>query len=59
MKIRKLNRRFSGRYKVSNLWVNWRFGKYHLQIGWDYPFVALRYNPYWEVNKPTHFFERY
>jgi hypothetical protein len=29
---------------VSNLWINWRLGYWHLQIGPDRPWVAVRFN---------------
>jgi hypothetical protein len=44
---------------MSNLWINWRFGSWHLQIGPDRPFVTFTRNPYWLREKPPCFFERY
>lgn len=31
---------------MSNLWLNWRFGEYHLQIGPDRPWVRWSHNFY-------------
>ena len=31
---------------MSNLWINWRFGYWHLQIGPDRPFVRWSRNDY-------------
>ena len=42
---------------MSNLWINWRFGARHLQIGPDCPWVTFRVNPFWVENKPTKWFE--
>lgn len=42
---------------MSNLWINWRFGKRHLQIGPGTFSFAV--NHYWNENKPTKWFERY
>jgi hypothetical protein len=42
---------------MSNLWINWRFGARHLQIGLDRPFITFRINPYWVKHKPTKWFE--
>ncbi len=44
---------------MSNLWINWRFGVRHLQIGPDWPFVTFRVNPYWVQHKPARWFEVY
>lgn len=44
---------------MSNLWINWRFGSWHLQVGPDRPWVAMRRNSYWIDNKPARWFERY
>lgn len=44
---------------MSNLWINWRFGSYHLQIGPDKPWISLSQNPYHLVHKPKSFFEAY
>lgn len=44
---------------MSNLWINWRFGSWHLQIGPDDPFVNIVQNTYWLEHKPPCFFERY
>ena len=42
---------------MSNLWLNWRFGKRHLQIGkW---FIRLHYNSWWEDRDYGKWFERY
>ena len=42
---------------MSNLWINWRFGAWHLQICPDG--VAFKRNGYWINNKPKRWFERY
>jgi hypothetical protein len=42
---------------MSNLWINWRFGVRHLQIGPDRPWITFRANPYWIEHKPTRWFE--
>lgn len=44
---------------MSNLWINWRFGSYHLQIGPDKPWIKFEQNFYWVVNKPSKWFEIY
>ena len=44
---------------MSNLWINWRFGTRHLQIGRDFPYVSFSINPYWVENKPAKWFEVY
>lgn len=44
---------------MNNLWINWRFGTWHLQIGRDRPFVAFRQNGFWLTNKPAKWFEAY
>lgn len=31
---------------MSNLWINWRFLYWHLQIGPDRPRVAVKFNAY-------------
>jgi hypothetical protein len=42
---------------MSDLWINWRFGIRHLQIGpW---FIRIDVNPYHIANKPDKYFERY
>lgn len=34
---------------MSNLWINWRFWYWHLQIGPDRPYVAFKFNSFrWE-----------
>ena len=43
---------------MSNLWINWRFGSWHLQIGRDNG-LTFRQNRYWINNKPPRWFERY
>ncbi len=42
---------------MSNLWINWRFGVRHLQIGPDG--WSFRVNPYYLENPPTRWFEVY
>ena len=42
---------------MSNLWINWRFGARHLQIGPDG--VTFKINDFWLKNKPPCWFERY
>lgn len=42
---------------MSNLWLNIRFGKRHLQIGPDG--ITFRVNSYWMYTKPTKWFEIY
>lgn len=44
---------------MSNLWINWRFGIRHLQVGPDRPFVSFKVNPYYLQNPPTTWFERF
>ena len=44
---------------MSNLWINWRFGTRHLQIGRDFPYVSFSVNPYWVEHKPAKWFEVY
>lgn len=44
---------------MSNLWINWRFGKRHLQIGPDAPYISFKVNPYRLENPPDKFFEIY
>lgn len=44
---------------MSNLWINWRFGTRHLQIGPDYPWITVSINPYFIKNPPKVWFERY
>jgi hypothetical protein len=44
---------------MSNLWINWRFGAWHLQIGPDRPFIAIAFNPYHYKNPESPWFERY
>lgn len=44
---------------MSNLWINWRFGAWHLQIGPDRPMFRFVRNDYWLENKPSCWFERY
>lgn len=44
---------------MSNLWINWRFGTYHLQIGPDRPYVSFTKNPYHVENPPKTWFQRY
>ena len=42
---------------MSNLWINWRFGIRHLQIGPDRPFIRFCANPYYLLNPPDKWFE--
>ena len=42
---------------MSDLWINWRFGARHLQIGPRG--VSFRVNGYWLDHKPPTWFERY
>jgi len=42
---------------MSNDWINWRFGTYHLHIGPWYAYI--KQNAYHIVNKPETWFERY
>lgn len=45
---------------MSNNWVNWRFGVYHLHIGPDERFyIAIRKNQYHIDNPPSKWFEMY
>lgn len=44
---------------MSNLWINWRFGTRHLQIGPDRPFVTFHVNPYYVQNPPGTWFEMF
>jgi hypothetical protein len=44
---------------MSNLWINWRFGARHLQIGPDYPWITFGINEFHVINKPTKWFEKY
>lgn len=44
---------------MSNLYINWRFGARHLQIGRDRPWVTFSVNPFWVENKPAKWFEVY
>ena len=44
---------------MSNLWINWRFGAWHLQIGPDRPHFVFARNRYWLKHKPPCWFERY
>lgn len=44
---------------MSNLWINWRFGSWHLQVGPDMPFFSFARNNHWLFNKPPCWFERY
>ena len=44
---------------MSNLWINWRFGTRHLQIGSVFPYVSFNINPYWVEHKPAKWFEVY
>lgn len=44
---------------MCNLFINWRFGTRHLQIGPDYPYVSFRVNPYHVENPPEKWFEVY
>jgi hypothetical protein len=43
---------------MSNLWINWRFGVRHLQIGPDWPFVTFKVNYWHVVHRPAKWFER-
>jgi hypothetical protein len=43
---------------MSNLWINWRFGVRHLQIGPDWPFITFRVNYWHVVHRPAKWFER-
>ena len=48
---------------MSNAWLNWRFGSYHLQFLYDFPFIRFSYNHYHDVIRKTDetwkWFERY
>lgn len=44
---------------MSNLWINWRFGIRHLQIGPDAPYISFKVNQYHIENPPETRFERY
>jgi hypothetical protein len=45
---------------MSNNWINWRFGCWHLHIGPDERYwISFRKNQYWVDNKPERWFERY
>lgn len=44
---------------MSNLWINWRFGIRHLQIGPDAPYISFSVNPYYINSPPDKFFEIY
>jgi hypothetical protein len=45
---------------MSNDWINWRFGKYHLQIGLDQRYwISFRKNSYWDTTPYPKWFERY
>jgi hypothetical protein len=45
---------------MSNNWINWRFGCWHLHIGPDERFwIGFHKNQYWADNKPERWFERY
>jgi hypothetical protein len=48
----------SRREEMSNLFLNWRVGRYHLQIGRDRPWVRVSRNSYWDGRKPSPWFER-
>ena len=43
---------------MNNLWINWRFGVRHLQIGPDWPFITFRVNYWHVVHRPAKWFER-
>lgn len=43
---------------MSNLWINWRFGIRHLQIGRHAPYISFAVNPYYIENPPKTWFER-
>jgi hypothetical protein len=42
---------------MSDLWINWRFGVRHLQIGPDKPYITFQVNPYHVANPPKTWFE--
>ena len=44
---------------MSNLWINWRFGAWHLQLGPDRPRLRFVRNDYWLEHKPEKWFEAY
>jgi hypothetical protein len=45
---------------MSNLWVNWRFWYWHLQIGPDWPWVTFsRDTLRWHCGWCSPWFERY
>lgn len=44
---------------MSSLWLNWRFGVRHLQIGPDRPYISFRVNYYYIEHPPAKWFERY
>lgn len=45
---------------MSNLWINWRFWYWHLQIGPDRPWLSINFNSYrWINGYRTPWFERY
>lgn len=45
---------------MSNNWINWRFGQWHLHIGPDERYwVRFSKNPYWKNNSYVKWFERY
>ena len=45
---------------MSNDWINWRFGCWHLHVGPDQRYwIAFVKNQYWVDNKPESWFERY
>lgn len=44
---------------MSNLWINWRFGAWHLQIGPDRPRLRFVRNSHWLTHKPEKWFEAY
>lgn len=44
---------------MSNLWINWRFGAWHLQAGPDRPFIRFSRNRYHIDNPPKAWFQAY
>lgn len=57
--LEKIIAQFAER-KMSNDWINWRFGKYHLQIGPDQRYwISFRKNHYWDTTPYPRWFERY
>ena len=42
---------------MCDLWINWRFGARHLQIGPRG--ITFQINSYWLHNKPASWFQRY